>query len=484
MPKGSEPGNDPQSLAMKRAQVEFHNFASLGDTEHAVPVYAGENRDRAWMLREHAEFIGPLTPFLEIGANAGHTSYMLTNEFGAGGFALDISADALRHGRALKQIWKLEREPVRIAGDAARLPFQTGSLRLVVACQMLSQFLDIDKVFLEVKRVLAPGGTFLFVEEPIRRLLSLRLYRCPYWKQMKWWERKLFEWGLLGYLVKDVIGARQEDSFGIRQNHRMTLNDWDRLVARHFSGRKYEISTADRGWGEHAIHRIARRLDRLNSEWLPSKLLGGSLAAACRKEGEPRPGSAPVTDLGAYLRCPDCEAALRQLTADSLCCETCGYEALREEGVFNVLPSAERRALYPGERPDTVDFSAPSHERHLLEGWYELEGAFGGKFRWMGPAASVWLNRVEAGPQRLRIRGHLHELSFAQEKTVKVELAVNGQTVANRTFDRPGLFVIQSDLIEDGEYRVEIRITPWFTAPPDQRPITANISMIRLVGRD
>ena len=42
---------------------------------------------------------------------------------------------------------------------------------------------------------------------PLRRKLSLRLYRCPYWETMKPWERKMYEWGLLGYLVQDVIEA-------------------------------------------------------------------------------------------------------------------------------------------------------------------------------------------------------------------------------------------------------------------------------------
>ena len=52
-----------------------------------------------------------MTPFLEIGANAGHTSYMLANQFGGEGFALDISADALRHGIALMDRWQLTRAP-------------------------------------------------------------------------------------------------------------------------------------------------------------------------------------------------------------------------------------------------------------------------------------------------------------------------------------------------------------------------------------
>src|SRR5436309_3463116 len=107
-----------QSLAVKRAQVEFHNFASLGQAEEAISIYAGENAIRREIILRHREFIGDLSPFLEIGANAGHNSYMLANDFGADGFALDISADALRHGIALMYRWGLSRAPVRVAGDA------------------------------------------------------------------------------------------------------------------------------------------------------------------------------------------------------------------------------------------------------------------------------------------------------------------------------------------------------------------------------
>src|SRR3954454_9832433 len=98
---------EPQAFSVKRAQVEFHNFACLGEPEQAIATYRAENLRRGELIRNHLPFIGPMTPFLEVGANVGHTSYMLCNEFGAEGFALDISADALRHGVALQEHWGL-----------------------------------------------------------------------------------------------------------------------------------------------------------------------------------------------------------------------------------------------------------------------------------------------------------------------------------------------------------------------------------------
>jgi len=481
-PRGTEVA--AQSLAVKRAEVEFHNFASLGEPERAISVYAEENTRRGGILKNHLEFMGPLSPFLEIGANAGHTSYMLANEFGADVFALDISSDALRHGRALMDWWQLSRAPIRVAGDAANLPFQDGSLRLVLAFQMLSQFMDIESVFLEVKRVLVPGGIFLFAEEPLRRLLSLRLYRCPYYDRMKPWERRLYRWGLLGYLVRDVIGAEQEESFGIRQNHTMELKDWDRLVRKHFAAHHYEIFVPERGWGERLVKRSAIRLDPQGSAWRAARLLGGTLAAVCRKSGD---GSAPRYEMErfeAFLRCPDCSSNLDRNEVDTLHCAYCGYRAENQGGVYTLLPSRERAELYPGERPDVIDFCLPQHERQLLEGWYELEGVFGNKYRWIGPYASAKLVRVKDGPQRLRVRGHAHENSFAQSQPVRLEFSANGQPAGELTLSRPGLFIFETDLPTAREYKIEVRSSPTWQAPPDDRTFSVNLSMLRLVPRE
>lgn len=469
---------------MKRAQVEFHNFASLGEPERAMGVYAEENARRGAIIRNHLAFIGGMTPFLEIGANAGHTSYMLVNEFGADGFALDLSADALRHGTALMDQWQLGRAPIRVAGDAANLPFRDGSLRFVMAFQMLSQFMNIESVFLEVKRVLAPGGVFLFAEEPMKRLLSLRLYRCPYYNIMKPWERRLCHWGLLGYLVRDVIGAAQEESFGIRQNHTMYLTDWHRLVQKHFVAHEYEIFVPERGWGERWLKHLAIQLDPHRSVWRAARLLGGTLATVCKKTGAAEAAEPDLTRFESFLQCPDCRRGLFRDLSDTLCCPGCGYRAANEGGVYTLLPAAERAELYPGDREDDIDFCSPRHDQRLLEGWYELEGVFGNKYRWIGPYAAARLVRVRPGPQRLRIRGHVHERSFAQGEPVRFEVAANGQKLPPMVRERAGLFIYEADLPEAPEYKIEVFAKPAWQAPPDDRVFTVTLSRLRLVPRE
>jgi len=472
---------DAQSFAVKRAEVEFHNFASLGDPERVLAHYLKQNEGRGSIVENHLQFLGEMTPFLEIGANAGHSSYMLANRFGAQGFALDISSDSLRHGVALKELWGLEREPIRVAGDALHLPFKDGSLKLVMAFQMLSQFMDIESVFLEVKRVLAPGGVFYFAEEPLRRMLTLRLYRCPYYDTMKPWERKLYDWGLLGYFVRDVIGAHQEESFGIRQNHRMGLKDWHQLVTKHFDSHEYEVFVPERGWGERVVKRAAIRMDRYRTPWRAARLMGGTLAAMCRKAGGAEPGPSFSTEhFERVLRCPDCGGDLTPDSLRSLNCGSCSYQAPEEGGVWNLLPSAEKRELYPGDRDDIIDFSIPGHERKLVGDWYEVEGVYGNKYRWIADKASAVLKRVKSGPQRLRIRGH----AFEGHHKIDLRLQVNGADTGRWTLERPGLFVLETDLPDSALYEISLQAGPVWTVATDDRQFTVCLSMIRLIDAD
>ena len=81
---------------------------------------------------------------------------------------------------------------------------------------------------------------------------------------------------------------------------------------------------------------------------------------------------------------------------DTLHCPSAAFARPNEGGVYNLLPSSERAELYPGDRQDVIDFCLPSHAERLLEGWYDLEGVFGNKYRWIGEHAAAQLVRVQA----------------------------------------------------------------------------------------
>jgi len=457
-----------QDLSVKRAQVDFHNFASLGQPERVLAAYADENVRRAAILEGNLDAVRSFTPFLEIGANAGHSSYMLANRFGAAGFALDISADALRYGRFLRTAWQLDKTPVLVAGDATRLPFRDSSLAFVMSFQMLSQFMDVEAVFREVHRVLAPGGIYFFAEEPIRRILTLRSYRAPYPERMNAVERALYRWGVLDYIAADVIGAWQEESFGIRQNHRYGLRDWLELIGRYFTDNRVLTFPRASGWANQAVIRALRLYPRF-TDARAARFLGGTIAALCRKPGE-LPASLPVEQA---LACPDCMAPL-PWDREQLRCAACGFAAAAEEEVFNLLPSALREQLYPGLRPDNIDFSKPGHEEALLEGFYELEGEFGNKYRWLGPRARLRLQPTRPDPATLRVQGFSPSLA-------RIEIRANGASLGVKRLPRSGLFVIEVPLPQAAGYEIEILASPPFQAPGDTRTLTVNLSLVRLL---
>jgi len=184
------------------------------------------------------------------------------------------------------------------------------------------------------------------------------------------------------------------------------------------------------------------------------------------------------------LACPDCGGELGRDADDTLRCRGCGYTAAHEGGVYNLLRSAVRAELYPGDREDDLDFCYPQHAARLISGWYELEGEFGNKFRWIGRRAAARLKRVRPGPQKVRIRGHAHPNSFAQGKPVRIEVAANGARVGEMELDRAGLFIFEGELPEAEEYAIEVAASPEWMAPPDDRVFTVTLSRMRLLPRE
>jgi ubiquinone/menaquinone biosynthesis C-methylase UbiE len=110
---------------------------------------------------------GPFARSLEIGAGTGYfTLNLMQDGVIAAATCTDISPGMLTTLEGNARALGLEVETA--ACDAAELPFEDESFDLVLGHAVLHHLPDLDRVFSELHRVLAPGGTLFFAGEPSR----------------------------------------------------------------------------------------------------------------------------------------------------------------------------------------------------------------------------------------------------------------------------------------------------------------------------
>jgi ubiquinone/menaquinone biosynthesis C-methylase UbiE len=110
---------------------------------------------------------GPFARSLEIGAGTGYfTLNLMQDGVIAAATCTDISPGMLATLEGNARALGLEVETA--ACDAAELPFEDESFDLVLGHAVLHHLPDLDRVFSELHRVLAPGGTLFFAGEPSR----------------------------------------------------------------------------------------------------------------------------------------------------------------------------------------------------------------------------------------------------------------------------------------------------------------------------
>lgn len=101
--------------------------------------------------------IEPMT-VLDLGAGPGPFSYLLKQRFPkARVIALDISESMLK---VIPRRWRYKLD--KVAASMAELPFKTGSMDIIFANQVIHWHQDSLGLFKELRRVLKPGGVFLF----------------------------------------------------------------------------------------------------------------------------------------------------------------------------------------------------------------------------------------------------------------------------------------------------------------------------------
>jgi malonyl-CoA O-methyltransferase len=164
----SMPGNDAAYRVDKRqARLAFERAAPTYDATAALQQEVG----RRMMERLDLIRLQPVR-ILDLGAGTGEFSQALMRRYRkADVVALDLALNMLRHTRR-RGGWF--RRPRCICGDAEQLPFADESFQFIFSNLMLQWCQDLEPVFTELHRVLAPGGLLMFTTFGPDTLMELR----------------------------------------------------------------------------------------------------------------------------------------------------------------------------------------------------------------------------------------------------------------------------------------------------------------------
>jgi len=350
----AEPEDPRQTLQNLKGEIDFR--AKLArqhvEGEDVLPdYYAKEEHDRILLERveatsekmaELARLGVQLSPFLELGAERGQRSLVLTNDFRAAGVAADISYHQLGTLDHFSQVFRREKLPNRICCDANHLPFRSGAFPFIFCYGFLHHFPALRPVIREIFRVLGDGH-FYFDEEPYKRVLRVRLYR----QRNTIYSQATLKKGKYRRLVESFISEPSSDEVehGIIENEDIGLSEWISALS-VFDERDVNLIS---------IRNVTSKLgDRLRFGNMSNLLLGGTISGLCRKRcALERLARPQVSDL---LACPDCTLEStsdifdRPPLVKSLAgfrCSVCGVTYPERDGIIFLLPRPELEELYP-----------------------------------------------------------------------------------------------------------------------------------------
>jgi ubiquinone/menaquinone biosynthesis C-methylase UbiE/uncharacterized protein YbaR (Trm112 family) len=343
-----------QTIENLRGEIEFRAKLSAQHVSGEVLLpdyYKKEEHDRILVerveatrkrMKELAELGINFSPFLELGAERGQRSLVLTNDFGANGIAVDISYHQLKTMEHFSKLFKREKLPLRICCDANHLPFKSNSFPFIFCYEFLHHFPSLQPILKEIHRV-ASDGYFYFDEEPFKRVMKLPLYR----QKAKIYSERALRKNKYVSLIESFISDApcDEVEHGIIENDNISLMEWMSALSL-FDQREIDLSS---------INKLKSKLDRrLRLTNIPNYLLGGTIAGLCRKKLQlANNGEVDVSDI---LGCPSCRTtsnngnfdrpSLVEL-GDCYRCSQCGFNYPCRDGVIFLLPRSELQQLYP-----------------------------------------------------------------------------------------------------------------------------------------
>jgi len=342
---------EQQTIDSQRGEVEFRKKLSVQHVtgETLLSEYYGKNEhdqilhermqktQRDMQALQNREI---LSPFIELGAERCQRSLVLANDFGASGFAVDISFHQLRTAAHFAKKFNKPKLPYRVCCDINNLPFRTASVPFVFCYEFLHHFPSPKPIVQQAHRVLS-NGVFAFNEEPFRRpklvlfRQSQKLYAESNLRKSK--TRRFLE----SFFTEEFCDEREH---GIIENDDISLAHWNESLSVFKSREVVAYSLGDK---------LRTRLDRgVGLKNLPNVLMGGGIRGICRKKQD---GVKPASNLTDLLACPDCLEAKGSLTdpppltnqGGKLKCGVCGSQFPIVDEIPILLPTRLRRELYP-----------------------------------------------------------------------------------------------------------------------------------------
>ena len=142
-------------LDKQQARLAFERAALTYDEAAALQREIGQRLiERLQLIR-----LQPVA-ILDLGAGTGTFSKALLQRYRkADVIALDVALNMLRHTQRRGRWF---RKPRCVCSDAERLPFADDSFDFIFSNLMLQWCMDLESVFTELRRVLAPGGLLMF----------------------------------------------------------------------------------------------------------------------------------------------------------------------------------------------------------------------------------------------------------------------------------------------------------------------------------
>lgn len=280
----------------------------------------------------------PISPYLEIGAERGQRSLVMENDLNARGAALDLSFDTLRSCAYYSLKFNKDKIPLRLCTDAYSLPFKSGSIPFIFCYQTLHHFPDPIPIISEIHRVLSEGGSFLFDEEPFKKVLHIDLYKnrnkiYSDSEQNKNMVKKILDF----FLAEEICN---ETDHGIVENHEIDLKVWKQGL-NIFSEKNVRLNSA----------KILNTMLFSPSNYFTffmAYLLGGNISGICKKSGKIKNYTSDILEL---IICPTCrenntEIILTQ-SSGGYSCNNCNRNYPIVNGVLIILNDELFSKLYP-----------------------------------------------------------------------------------------------------------------------------------------